>query len=610
VGLIALGAASRATLARPFYWASGLILALALFSAFSSLWSGSVELSVNEADRVLVYLGVFVAAFLIAQTDARRERFGEGVAIALIGIAILMLGSRLLPHVLEVDAGLGSGSRIRYPLGYWNANGMATALGVVLALWMSRRSPSAALRWIAIGAIPALLTALYLTYSRGAVLGLVIGAFVLIALSHDRFWILLKLGIGLLGALPAILAIQARTNIAENRPFPGVIDEGVAVVLYLVAGIVLALALTWALVQLERRGGSRTGRILEVSRDARFLRWVGIALAVVAIVAAVAVGGRAWNQFTTGEAGGTEQQNASRLQSLSGAGRDEFFRVALDAFAEKPVGGTGAGTYQFSWFQLRHNDVANHDAHSLYLQALSELGVPGAILVLAMIGVLLWAGFCAWRDGSGPHREALAAFLAVALAFAVGAAIDWFWQIAALTVVFFCVTGALVAARCGQLVRKRAEANGGGSAPRRYGLTVVGLAVAWLTAVALVGPLLVDRELDASRASASDENIPQAIDRAETARSIEPFAASPYIQLGLLAQAQGDYPGAVERLEEAIDREDRNWIYHYLLAKAEHAGAEANTPGFSFARAEDDLHRAQELNPEEKCLREGWEGCG
>ena len=82
VVLLALGAAGRATLGRPFYWASGLILGLALFSAISSLWSGSIELSVTEADRVLVYLGFFLAAFLIAQTDQRRQRFAEGIAIA------------------------------------------------------------------------------------------------------------------------------------------------------------------------------------------------------------------------------------------------------------------------------------------------------------------------------------------------------------------------------------------------------------------------------------------------------------------------------------------------------------------------------------------------
>ncbi|HET9186057.1 MAG TPA: hypothetical protein VFN82_07900, partial [Solirubrobacterales bacterium] len=58
---LVLGVANRAVLSPPFYWASGLILALGLFSGVSSLWSGSVELSVAEADRVLVYLGVFLA---------------------------------------------------------------------------------------------------------------------------------------------------------------------------------------------------------------------------------------------------------------------------------------------------------------------------------------------------------------------------------------------------------------------------------------------------------------------------------------------------------------------------------------------------------------------
>ena len=104
-------------------------LGLALFSAISSLWSGSVELSVTEADRVLVYLGFFLAAFLIAQTDQRRQRFAEGIAIALIGSRLLGLASRLLPHVLAVGPGLGSGPRLRYPLGYWNANGVAFGIG-------------------------------------------------------------------------------------------------------------------------------------------------------------------------------------------------------------------------------------------------------------------------------------------------------------------------------------------------------------------------------------------------------------------------------------------------------------------------------------------------
>jgi hypothetical protein len=600
--LLALGAASRAALAKPFYWAGGLILSLALFSALSSLWSGSVEISVTEADRVLIYLGVFVAAFLIAQTDQTRQRFGEGIWIALLGIAVLMLATRLLPHVFPVAAGLGSGSRIRYPLGYWNANGVACAIGTALALWMSRRSLTPALRWIAVGGLPVLLVALYLTYSRGGLLALAIAGACLLALSHDRLWLLATSGVGALGALPGVLAVQARPNIASNFPGPGVIDQGAVVTVYVVVGIALAVALFWGLRALERRGGELTGRALRLSRDRRILRGIAIGAAVLAIVAAVVVGQRAWDQFTTSDIA-FPNNPSEHFSSFSGAGRNEFFRVALDSFGEKPLVGHGAGTYQFSWFQLRHIDVPVHTAHSLYLQAFAELGIFGGIIVLAIVLTVLWVGFSAWRAASGPQRELYAALLATCLAFAAGAAIDWFWEIAALGFVFFLAGGALVAARCGQLVRRRIATNGHGKPPRRYWLAVVGLGVAWLTALALIGPLLVDRELDASRSAAAAGKLESAVDHADTARSIEPWAASPYVQLGLLAQAQGEYPTAVEKLGQAIDREDQNWILYYLRAKAEHEAG-------NDAAGKADLRKARQLNPLEKCLSEGWEGCG
>ena len=600
--LVALGAVSRAGVAKPFYWAAGLILSLALFSALSSLWSGSVEISVTEADRVLIYLGVFVAAFLIAQTDQSRQRFGEGLWIALLGIAVLMLATRLLPHVFPVAAGLDSGSRIRYPLGYWNANGVACGIGVALSLWVSRRTVTPFLRWVAVGGIPVLLLALYLTYSRGGLLGLAVACICLIALSHDRLWLLCTIGIGALGALPAVLAVQARTGIAQNAAFPGVIDQGVAVLLYLVGGVVLALALYWGLRRLERGGGVLTGRALALSRDRRVLRGVAIAAAVVALIAAGLVGERAWDQFTSTDIA-FPANPSSHLTSLSGAGRGEFFRVALDAFGEKPLVGHGAGTYQFSWYQLRDIDIPVHDAHSLYLQALSELGIVGGILVLGLVLTLLWVGFSAWRHAGGPQRELYAALLAACLAFAVCAAIDWLWQIAALGFVFFLASGALVAARCAQLSRQRAAANGRGRAPRRYGLAVAGLAVAWLTALALIGPLLVDNEIDSSKSAAAAGKLESAVDHADTARSIEPWAATPYVQLGLLAQAQGEYATAVDRLGQAIDREDQNWVLYYLRSKAEHEAG-------NMAAAEADLGKAQQLNPLEKCLSEGWDRCG
>ncbi len=293
VGLLVFGAASRATLARPFYWGAGLIGGLALLSAISSLWSGSVELSVIEADRILVYLGFFLAAFLIAQTAERRQRFAEGLAIAVTLVALLGLGSRLLPHVLEVSDSLGTGPRLRYPLGYWNANGALCGIAVGLLLWMSRRAASTSLRWLSVAAIPAVLLTLYFTYSRGGLLSLVVAAGCTIALSRDRLWLLATLGIGALGTLPAVLAVQSRTSLADNLATQASVEQGTTVLLILIGGIALSLLFFAGLRRIESREGRLTERAVSVSRSSSFLKRLALIGAILAIGAVIAVGGRA-----------------------------------------------------------------------------------------------------------------------------------------------------------------------------------------------------------------------------------------------------------------------------------------------------------------------------
>jgi O-antigen ligase len=600
VALLVLGAASNATLGRPLYRASGLIGGLALLSAISSLWSGSIELSVIEADRVLVYLSFFLAAFLIAQTDERRQRFAEGLVIAITLVALLGLGSRLLPHVLNVAHSLGSGPRLRYPLGYWNANGEICGIAVALLLWMSRRSSWAALRWASVAAMPAVLLTLYFTFSRGGLLALLVATGCLIALSHDRLWLLGTLAIGALGAVPAVLAVQARQSLTDNVASQASVDQGATVLAILLASVALALLLFAGLRWLEARGGSRTGRVVELSRNPAVLRRIALAGALVAIGVAIAVGGRAWHQFSASDVQFPNQPQ-QHFGQLSGAGRHDFWRVAIDAFDEKPILGTGAGTYEFSWDQHRSTPMEVHNAHSLYLEAFAELGLVGGLLVLGLVGTLLWTGFSAWRAAAEPQRDRYAALFAAMLAFAVGAAIDWFWEIAALGAVFFLAAGVLTSARCRQLAPSPGS-NGGAAAGPRFGLAIAGLAVAWIAAIALVGPLLVEHEVKASQSAAASGNFANAVEQADTARSIEPWAASAYLQLGLLAEAQGDYATATQRLTQAIDREDRNWQLYYLRSRVEQEAGDTTA-----ARA--DLLRARRLNPLEQCLR-GGETCG
>lgn len=596
VALLVLGVGGRATTARPFHWAAGLTAALALLCAFSSLWSGSVELSVIEADRVLVYLGFFLVAFLLAQTARARQRFGEGLAIALIGVAALALASRLLPDLVSVAESGETGARLSWPLGYWNGDGVLFGIAAGTALWLSRRALGEPLRVLAAASLPVVLLALYFTYSRGGLLALALACGVLVALSRDRLWLFSTLAIGGLAAVPALLAVQARESLARDLDDAHVAGQGATVLLILLAGCLLAALLFVALRRLERRGGRLTGRALAASRDPRLLRAAALTAALVAVAGLLAVGGRAWDEFSRPDVRALGTPDA--FTTLSGSGRDEFWRVGLEAFGEEPLLGQGAGTYRFSWHLLRDNEADNLDAHSLYLQAFAELGVVGGLLVLALVGTLLWTGFAAWRAARGASRDLHAALLGAALAFAVCAAIDWFWLIATLGAVFFLASGVLVAARCAQLARAGAAA-----APRRYGAGVLALVGAWVAALALVGPLLAQREIDASNSAAAEGNLVSAVNHAENARAIEPWATSPYRQLGLLAEREGDYPAAIEWLDEAIDREGRSWLLYYIRARIHHRAGDDRA-------ADADLAEAQRLNPNERCLYEGYEGCG
>jgi hypothetical protein len=605
VALLVLGAAGRAILARPFYWGAGLILGLAIWSAISSLWSGSVELSVIEADRILAYLGVFVAAFLVAQTDQRRQRFGEGVGIAIVGVVLLALASRLLPHLLALSAEKSNGSRLLYPLQYWNAVGIFCAMAVPPLLWLSRRSLTAAVRPFAAAAIPAVILALYFTYSRGGIVVLVVATALLLALSPDRLWMLGTVVVGALCAVPAILYANAHADLADNVPGGAIASQGLVALLVLLAGTAVALGLFWAQRRAERRRGRLAMRAQTISRDTRVLRGIGIAVLLVLVVLGIAVGGRAWDKFSSADLG-VSASGAAHVGEVTSGGRVQFWEVALEAFGEKPLLGHGAGTYQFAWTQHRPVAMTNHSAHSVYLQAFAELGVVGGLVTLGMVLFLLGVGVSAWLNSSGRQRELNAVLLALAFALALGFAFDFFWEIAGVGVVFFLCTGALVAARCGQLWRARAaghtDAGEAGRTNPRFGLVVVGLAVSWLSMLALIGPLLVDHELSSSTKAFATGDTNAAIGDADTARSIEPWAASPYRQLGLIAEEEGEYEVAIQRYDQAIERENRNWTLYFIRARAEHAAGQEDA-------AQADLAEAKKLNPLEPCLAEGFEGC-
>ncbi len=67
-------------------------------------------------------------------------------------------------------------ARLREPFGYWNAVGLMAALGVPPLLWLAaRRSGHAAVNALAWPALGLLIVCLMLSYSRGALVALLVG---------------------------------------------------------------------------------------------------------------------------------------------------------------------------------------------------------------------------------------------------------------------------------------------------------------------------------------------------------------------------------------------------------------------------------------------------
>src|SRR5262249_31663524 len=82
---------------------------------------------------------------------------------------------------------------------------------------------------------------------------------------------------------------------------------------------------------------------------------------------------------------------SQRLLDLSSNGRIALWRVGWHEFEAKPLGGTGAGTYELAWTQHRPSPDQARDTHNLYLQTLGELGVFGLAALLLCLGAPLVA---------------------------------------------------------------------------------------------------------------------------------------------------------------------------------------------------------------------------
>jgi O-Antigen ligase len=549
------------------------LLLFAIWGAISLGWTESAERTTNEVARSLDYLGLIILfAFCLGRTDWRAAALGW--AFAAVVVCGLAMASRLDPGPFPANnAGtVFALSRLSYPFGYWNAVGAWASTTATLTLGWSAHDRRRVIRALALAAVPLAAGTAYLTYSRAALIALGVGAAAVLALSRNRWTALIHLLIAGAGSAAVVEMIRGHTDIARGTGTAG----AVTIVLVLVAAAALGAVGALATARL----GTHRWR-LPRSAGRSLAAAVAVVLVLAAAVAGPHVVTKAWNEFRHPQVVTTANPTA-RLTSLSGT-RFQLWKVALHAFDAKPLTGTGAGTFEFWWNRHATQSEFVQNAHSIWLENMAELGLPGLLLIVIFSAAMFAAALVALRRSRrGSSAAACVAATAAFIVFMVQASVDWMWQSTAVTVL--ALTGvAIVTSRAS---RPRAQS-------RRATLLAarVVLAVAAIAAGAVQVPgLLSQEEIHASQTAARSGQGGQALAWANDAVSAEPWAASPYLQRALVLEGLGRLRSATADIRRATDREPTNFELWVIRSRVD-------TERGHLFQAVRDYGRAYQLRP-------------
>lgn len=568
VGVLPAARPSRAQLT-----ALGALVAFAAWTGIGAAWSQSSGRTVAEMSRLSCYAAVLTLAILTVRAGAKDALIG-GVASAIGAVAALALLSRLHPQWFpanETAAFLpGAQSRLNYPVNYWNALAALVAMGVPLMVHISASARRLAPRMLAAGALPAMAAVVYLTFSRGGWIELGAATVVLVALSSGRTWRLATLALGAAGGALLIAAIHQRPAIDRGLLGAGAAhsagNELIAVAAVVCAGVAL---LQGALVLLEDhveagRAMRRSRGLLPRAALARSL--VLAAVAIGAIGAFVAAGGphaasHAWASFKNPHlnVASAQTNTEGRLVALSGNGRYQMWSSALHAFETDPIGGIGAGTFQFWW--AAHGSIYSYvvNAHSLYFETLGETGLVGLLLLLLALGAGAVGALRRLRPIHTRTRGAQAAILASIAAFAVAAGVDWVWQIPAIPVVALLLlsAGAAGEARRGSILGEAAAPDG--RSGRSVRATIAWVVAAALGTAAILVPMAGAVSVRSSQSQAQAGRLAGALHSAKTAAGWQPYASEPALQQALVLEQAGNFTAASVQARKATDAASTDW---------------------------------------------------
>jgi hypothetical protein len=542
--------------------------AVCFYTFASTAWSGSAGTAINNGQRSLEYLlGITVALLVVRR--GRISLWLSGLALGAAAVCVYSTATRLFPNRFGAFNAT-AGYRLFVPIGYWNALGIFAVMAALIALGVAVAGRGRILRVLTATALVPLTSTLYFTFSRGAWLALAIGLAAVFLLSPQRLRLLA--GALLLVPVPAVgvlLASRAPALTHQSVALNAAAHAGhrLALELALLAAaqaVVSAIYVVW----LSRLN---VGETTKRAAGAAALAFLLVELIAVFVIygSPPTLARHAYHSFVSTPASSSSLNG--RLFTLSNNGRIVLWHAAFGDFKAHPVVGSGAGSFGRWWLAHRTSAYFVEDAHNLYVQTLAEGGVIGLALLAALLVIPLLAAVRARK------HPLVAPVFGAYVAFLVHAAVDWDWQMPAVT---------LLALFCGATLVAAARGKGSQAAFGRRSRVAIGAVATIAAAVAFVG-LIGNLALAHAETGILNGYGRKAVADARRAHRWAPWSGQALRDLGESEVLAGQKQAGLAALRESVAKDPGDWRAWYDIAVV--------TSGVPHRVA---LARARALNPD------------
>lgn len=528
------------------------LISLALWTLVTLAWTPARDLALEYSERTLLYAAAFAGGLWL--TNLLNRRMALAVVPLAVAGAVVCLVTIVTGWTTDSATNLlDEESTLDFPFGYRNAQACFLVMIAVLGTTIAARVRGPA--WTRCGGAALAATAaslMLLCQSRGSVIGLVAGVVVFLLISPQRGRAVVALAVV---AIPAALTIPWMLDPFEVAGADGDPLETLrtAMTAALFAGALAALLMA-VVVRVGRQVADPAGAERATNRALLAMLAVGALALPVGLVASGADPIDWVGDKLSSADDGNSSTSSSRFLYTGGLQRTDYWSVALDQFADSPLGGEGAGSFRSRYLRDRTSDQAPREAHSIELELLGELGAPGLLLFVIAAGAGVFGAIRSRR--LGPEAAFLTtAALAVGAAFLAQASIDWFWSFAGLT--------APVIALLGSAVAPQAYALREAASRRRRGLAIAAAVAATLTLV----PLWLSERWTTSAAENWGAGPAAALTALDRAAAVNPLADTPLLVEAEIARQLGDRKAALEAIAEARTRQPTEFFNYELAAK-------------------------------------------